>query len=327
MSKEYEIVSHTQLKYVTAFLVRLEERMLHIHRDLELGIVLEGSVTLKIQQQSYSIGEKDVYLVNPFEPHEFISEGGGTLLITIQISPQLTEGISSDIASIQYQCNPNLRTQLGAESVPYQLLCALCIEFAYSYLSQLPDFETKCFSLVSTLLYLLRKSLPWEELNANQYDSTNQKANRIINITDYIDQNFQRKLLLGEIAERENLSLTYLSHLFKEVLGIPFQEYLNQKRFEYACGLLFTTNQKILDISIGSGFSDVRYFNEMFFKQYGCYPKLYRKGINLTTNREYPLSGNTQFFLKPKDAMLLLEPLRKTCRTQLKDYPFMDFFS
>lgn len=326
MSKEYEIVPHTQLKYVTAFLVRLEERMLHIHRDLELGIVLEGSVTLNIQHHSYSIGEKDVYLVNPFEPHEFISERDGALLIAIQISPQLTEGISSDIANILYQCTPNLRTLLGHESVSYRLLYALCIEFAYSYLSQLPDFETKCFSLVSTILYLLRKSLPWEELNPNQYDSANQKANRIINITDYIDQNFQRKLLLGEIAERENLSLTYLSHLFKEVLGIPFQEYLNQKRFEHACSLLFTTNQKILDISIGSGFSDVRYFNEMFFKQYGCYPKLYRKGTKLPAAKKYSLSGNSQFFLKPEDAMLLLTPLRKTCRVQLEGYPFMDFF-
>lgn len=327
MSKEYEIVSHTQLKYVTAFLVRLEERMLHIHRDLELGIVLEGSIRLNIQHQSYSIREKDVYLVNPLEPHEFISEGSGALLIAIQISPHLTEGISSDIANIQYLCDPNLHTQLGTESVSYQLLCALCIEFAYSYLSQLPDFETKCFSLISAILYLLRKSLPWEKLTQDQYDSVNQKANRIINITDYIDQNFQRKLLLREVAERENLSLTYLSHLFKEVLGIPFQEYLNQKRFEHACGLLFTTNQKILDISIGSGFSDVRYFNEMFFKQYGCYPKLYRKGTKLTTSKEYPLSENSQFFLKPEDALLLLAPLRKACQTQLKNYSFMDFFS
>ena len=45
---------------------------------------------------------------------------------------------------------------------------------------------------------------------------------------DYIDENFRRKLLLGEIARREGLTMPYLSHLFKDTLGMSFQEYLKK---------------------------------------------------------------------------------------------------
>ena len=40
MEKEYEVVSHPHLNHINAFLVRMVERSTHIHRDLELGMVL-----------------------------------------------------------------------------------------------------------------------------------------------------------------------------------------------------------------------------------------------------------------------------------------------
>ena len=89
---------------------------------------------------------------------------------------------------------------------------------------------------------------------------------------DYIDENFRRKLLLGEIARREGLTMPYLSHLFKDTLGMSFQEYLKKRRFEYARSLLLGTRKSLLDISLESGFSDARYMIRMFEGEFGCTP-------------------------------------------------------
>lgn len=323
MPKEFEVVSHTQLQHVTAFLVQVKERVTHTHRELEIGYVLDGAISLRTHQQTVLISKGDVYLVNGMEPHEFVSERNGALLAAIQFSPKLAEGFQTPETHFRYQGNPNLRYALEQEPECYKILCAACIELTYSFLRQQSNDEFRCFSLSASLMYLLHKNLLWTSLDYEDYSSLQQRTNRIMAVTDYVDQNFQHKLLLQEIAERENLSLSYLSHFFKDTLGMSFQEYLNQKRFAYACQLLFTTDRKIMDISLSSGFSDVRYFNEAFSAQYGCTPKEYRKGAQTPFPRLQQLEHNTQSFFTKQDALLLLEPLHQQLQAEWKDDSLM----
>ena len=321
MPKEFELVTHSHLQHVTAFLVRLQERVTHIHRELELGLVLDGAITLRTQQQTSVISKGDIYLVNRMEPHEFASEGNGALLIAIQFSTKLTQGFQAPGSHYRYRGEPNLRQALEENREAYRLLCDTCVELAYSFLRQQPNDEFHCFSLSASLMDQLHRALPWNLLDSEDYSVIKQRANRIMAITDYIDQNFQRKLLLGEIARREGLSLTYLSHFFKEALGMSFQEYLNQKRFEYACRLLFTTDRRILDISLSSGFSDVRYFNQAFLEQYGCTPKEYRKGGKLPASQFWQLEQNSQYIFSAQEALRMLEPMHREIHRKSTLYP------
>lgn len=321
MPKEFELVTHSHLQHVTAFLVRLQERVTHIHRELELGLVLDGAITLRTQQQTSVISKGDIYLVNRMEPHEFASEGNGALLIAIQFSTKLTQGFQAPGSHYRYRGEPNLRQALEENREAYRLLCDTCVELTYSFLRQQPNDEFHCFSLSASLMDQLHRALPWNLLDSEDYSVIKQRANRIMAITDYIDQNFQRKLLLGEIARREGLSLTYLSHFFKEALGMSFQEYLNQKRFEYACRLLFTTDRRILDISLNSGFSDVRYFNQAFLEQYGCTPKEYRKGGKLPASQFRQLEQNSQYIFSAQEALRMLEPMHREIHRKTTLYP------
>lgn len=311
MSKEFELVVHDQLQHVNAFLVRLQERVMHIHKELELGYILDGQISLCIQQNTSQLTKGDLFIVNRMEPHELFSEGNGALILAIQFSPKLTEGFQKPGTHYRYRGNPNLREALAEQPSVYQALCAACVELTYSFLRQEENDEFRCFSLSASLVYSLHKVLPWDSLTYDDYSTIKQRANRIMAITNYVDQNFQRKLLLGELAEKENLSLSYLSHFFKDTLGMTFQDYLNKKRFEYACQLLFTTDRKILDISASSGFSDTRYFNEAFAAQYSCTPKEYRKGRSITRAQPHQLEKNTQYFFTQQDALLLLDALRQ----------------
>lgn len=318
MAKEYEVVSHPHLNHINAFLVRMVERTTHIHRDLEIGIVLEGSVTLKIDQHSYPLKEKDAYLVNPMESHELVADENGVLLIALQLSPQLITPIFPDACNIRYLDSANLGKCFQDVPRRYLILNAICVELAYCYLERCPGYEFKCFSLSAALFHLLHATVSLEVMSSQDYLPMKQRTDRILSITDYIEQNFQRKLLLAEIARREGLSLTYLSHFFKDALGMTFQEYLNQKRFEYACHLLATTDRKILDISLSSGFSDVRYFNNAFQEQFGCTPGQYRHGKGGILPEIRMLTDTTQSFVEPKDALLMLAHPRKCLWAELE---------
>ena len=141
MPEEYEVISHDQLQHVNAFLVRLQERVAHIHRELELGYVLEGAISLRTQQQNVLISKGDVYLVNRMEPHEFVSEGSGALLLAVQFSPKLTEGFQKPGTHFRYRGTPNLRQALREDPVSYHAICGACIELTYSFLRQQANKE------------------------------------------------------------------------------------------------------------------------------------------------------------------------------------------
>lgn len=119
---------------------------------------------------------------------------------------------------------------------------------------------------------------------------------------------YPQKLLLSDIAKELELSLYYLSHFFKANFGISFQDYLARIRSEKARQLLLLTRQSLLDISISAGFSDPKYFNASFKKQYGCTPKEYRRQFKHAQLPDQQISMlTTQEFLSEEAGLILLD--------------------
>ena len=84
---------------------------------------------------------------------------------------------------------------------------------------------------------------------------------------------------LSVLSEKLDLSSGYLSIMFKKNFGIPFQDYLLQKRMEKAKLLLLTTELKNYEIAEQVGFEDVNYFITKFKKYYQITPKQYRETV------------------------------------------------
>ena len=86
---------------------------------------------------------------------------------------------------------------------------------------------------------------------------------------EYIDQNYSEKITLTQLAERENVTTTYLSHFIHDNLHMTFQEYVSSVRFERALKLLRDTSMCMTDVSVVSGFSDVKYLSRMLETYFG----------------------------------------------------------
>ncbi|MCT4618228.1 MAG: response regulator [Marinisporobacter sp.] len=93
----------------------------------------------------------------------------------------------------------------------------------------------------------------------------------------YIGKNFNKPISQSMVAEIANVNPAYLSHLFKQEVGINFSDYLTLCRIEYAKELLEKTNCKIKEVSEKCGFHDNRYFCKIFKKSVGVSPTSYRK--------------------------------------------------
>lgn len=91
-----------------------------------------------------------------------------------------------------------------------------------------------------------------------------------------IDQSLSSpELSLTSVAHSLGYAPNYLSSLFKNLFGVPFQEYVLSHRLEKAKLLLLTTSLKNYEIAERVGFEDVNYFNTRFKLKYGVSPKQY----------------------------------------------------
>ena len=94
----------------------------------------------------------------------------------------------------------------------------------------------------------------------------------------YIRIHHMRNLSLDEVAEEVHVSPYYLSHLFREKLGVTFVEYVTGVRMEMAKNYLLHTRMPISTIAEKLGYDDAGYFGKVFRKYTGITPKNYRKG-------------------------------------------------
>lgn len=301
MKREFEVVSQGSFPDLNVFLVQMVSRTPHIHKEIELGLVIKGEVAVKENGRIWTISENGMYLINAMEPHEFAAKQPDTLILAIQASPKLLRTFLPDAAMRRYQTEPSIQSRFREED--YAALTKDCIRLARRYHRRDQGYEVACFALIGQIFLLLETCIPIITIDQRDYDAARRRTERMARITDYMDQHYQQKLLLGDIADKFGLTLTYASHLFKDTLGVTFQDYLKEKRFEHALPLMTGTSRSLLDISLESGFSDERYLSALFLERFGLSPREYRKRLNPRPNVRMPGNTSLQRILDSEEAL------------------------
>lgn len=99
----------------------------------------------------------------------------------------------------------------------------------------------------------------------------------IEHIIAYIKDNLTEEISILDIAEKMNISVYYLSHLFKSVAGIGIVEYRNELRLTKAKQLLIESDMPIKQIALDCGFNSPSYFSEIFYRSEKISPSQFRK--------------------------------------------------
>jgi two-component system response regulator YesN len=106
------------------------------------------------------------------------------------------------------------------------------------------------------------------------------KTGRIRPALEYIEINYDRQLTLAEIAKSAHLSISRLSHLFKEQMGITIIDYVTSVRIDHAKRLLLTTDKNCTEICFQVGYNNQSYFTRTFKELVDMTPRQFRS-LNL----------------------------------------------
>ncbi len=125
----------------------------------------------------------------------------------------------------------------------------------------------------------------WQTLSENTYHIPEQPLTsteltdqiRIKQMIGFIQEHFQEKLTLDDIAAQANISRNSCLSCFKRVLGMSPMEYVIGQRLERALHLLDSAELSVAEISDFCGFGDPSYFGKAFRKRTGLTPSQYRE--------------------------------------------------
>ena len=93
----------------------------------------------------------------------------------------------------------------------------------------------------------------------------------------YLENHYMDEINLESVAEKYHFNPSYFSTLFKNTYKSTFSEYLIRLRMEKARELLLTTESRVRDIAVLTGYRDANYFVRAFKRCYGMTPEEYRK--------------------------------------------------
>ena len=120
-------------------------------------------------------------------------------------------------------------------------------------------------SVIELITFILRQA---------QQDNPNASSTEkmIKGLIDYLNKNFNKDILLDELADICNVSTRSLSRHFKEYTGKTVVQYITDLRIDYACKRIRETGQ-ISFSAMDAGFNDISFFYRTFKRYKGMTPK------------------------------------------------------
>lgn len=118
-----------------------------------------------------------------------------------------------------------------------------------------------------------------ERINISQVPPEEEKvySYHVNNCLRYIQEHYDEKIGLSDLADKFDINNAYLSRIFKKETGVGLTDYINGIRVKEAQKLILETNKKMYEIAELTGFNNTQRFFSIFKKHVGQSPGDFRK--------------------------------------------------
>lgn len=247
----------------------------HYHPEIELVYVEAVTGIRHVGQHISSYMGSDLVLIGPNIPHLNFDYGVETEYM--QIVVQLPENFIGTALALA----PELRDirDLFARAARGVAFGGQTKSVVGSRLKAMQEQEkfTQLFSLLN-IFQFLAGSIEATELNETDTSVKlflNDKI-RMGTIYEYVQQHYQDKVYVEDVAALVHLSTPAFCRYFKKHTRMTFTDFVNQYRISQARTLLLR-DSSISAVSDASGFQNISHFNKLFKKSTGDTPSAFRK--------------------------------------------------
>lgn len=243
----------------------------HWHDYCEIEFVISGNGTNVVDGISYPLQRGSAYLLTPSSFHEITRD---------EHIPLVLYHVEFNNSFLESQLLQSVISHFNEEETKELILL---FEMLEKECNEKKRYHNDIIQLLLKQIYFLLLR------NTCSHSQKSVQSNHIGKIINIVHSRFREKLTLGKLAKECNLNTNYLGYLFKNNMGMSFNEYVLDLRLKYAYSLVLTSNFTINEICYESGFSSPSYFIKLFNEHFQTTPsKLREKNkAGLSANPEH----------------------------------------
>ena len=259
----------------------------HKHEFVEIVYILSGSAIHTVGEKQYQVDCGDVTVINAGIPHKFTSVGdSGENFVTydLMFSPEFFEASAIGMGDFESLKNsylfyslfpleassqPDMHVSGGRFSDYGEIFSRIYQEYQRKEKGYIQLIRAYIISLIIKFFRDVERS--------DSIHLSSGKLKTVYSAIAYMQENYNTKLSVDDIASRAFLAPDYFRKIFKKVTGQSVSAYMQKLRVDEACRLLSTTDIPIKDICFAVGYNDVTTFYQSFRKITGKTPNKYRK--------------------------------------------------
>lgn len=256
-------------------------KMIEQKKDgISLLFVIRGQFQVKIENETYIMNDDDIVVINPLQYWAVKQVPDAGLIVILQVEKKEIEEVIKSNWTAMFNCNSVKNTIGFYQKKELSELRERLVLFLTSYFSDQKQslFHTygNFFSVISYLTECFHTNELRQPKIIEQISD-----DKILRVIEYMNENYANRLSLEKIAQKEYISYSYLSRIFKKKVGISFSDYLMEIRLLHAVEDLRATNTSIMKIAINNGFSSSKSFHKFFKQYFNSTPKKFRESWSL----------------------------------------------
>lgn len=249
----------------------------HWHEELEILYPLNGEADIIVENKKYRLPKKHATVVESCKIHSTFSYDSSEMFLRIYVSKECLQNYIPDIELCRIHCIPE---DISKELFPeYYKICELLAELTRLYIYDMPYFRLEAEGIVLQAVACLVRF--FSSSAAPQAAADPLTMERLRSVIRYVEQHYQEKILLQDVASHLGISREYFCRIFKKNIGSPFLQYLNDFRLSKAYADLQSTSLPVSEIMEKNGIAGQKQFNQSFKKRYGCTPSSVRSAKNI----------------------------------------------
>ena len=250
----------------------------HIHDAIEIICVREGSFDITAGDRTYPTAAGELVLFRSGVLHSIHSrDQAENAYDVLKVRPSLLFDLASETKAAGYVLRfvitpENAKTHWTADE-----LAAGGTAAAFDLLRRRADGEEPCKDIALKLaaaeivLTLLRSIILYDPQPAADSGSDSATA-QIYSVIRRVNRDYAEPLSARACAAEVNMSYSYFSRKWQQIVRKSFKEYLNEVRTNHARRLLKSTALPVTRIAMECGYNNVSYFISVYKELKGITP-------------------------------------------------------
>ena len=231
----------------------------HFHSAIEILIGKEGVLRALINQTEYYVHPGEILITNPYDVHSYSFCENKKPLVCVVIFPFEYVG-----GFFKARKNGKFSAHYLNDPEIYRNVTELLYMFDIARTTGKPTLA-KCLGLA--LFEMIAVNIPLTQ-------KTDEQANLIKNILNFLYENFREDISLTGLAKKYGYSANYFSSLFHSYLNMNLTEFINRLRLNEIVHKI-QEGSDLTSAIFDSGFNSLRTFYRAFNKKFGMTPKEY----------------------------------------------------